>query len=38
MCSSDLVRTVNSVVNPDKLRSIGPVADAAALLRKLRSG
>jgi RNA polymerase sigma-70 factor (ECF subfamily) len=27
------VRSVNSVVNPDKLGHLGPVADARALLR-----
>ena len=30
------VRAVSSVVNPDKLRRLGPVADVSALLRQLR--
>lgn len=35
-----LVQTVRSVINPDKLRHLGPVADARALARELgrRSG
>jgi RNA polymerase sigma-70 factor (ECF subfamily) len=32
------VQTVRSVINPDKLRHIGPVADVRALLRQRRSG
>jgi RNA polymerase sigma-70 factor (ECF subfamily) len=28
------VQGVNSIVNPDKLRHLGPVADLAALLRE----
>jgi RNA polymerase sigma-70 factor, ECF subfamily len=31
------VQTVRSVINPDKLRHIGPVADVRALLRRRRS-
>jgi ketosteroid isomerase-like protein len=30
------IQAVNSVVNPDKLRRLGPVADVWALLRRLR--
>jgi len=29
-----LVQTVRSVINPDKLRHLGPVADVRALLRE----
>jgi RNA polymerase sigma-70 factor (ECF subfamily) len=32
------VQTVRSVINPDKLRHIGPVADVRALLRRQREG
>ena len=30
------VQTVRSVINPDKLRHLGPVADVRALMRELR--
>lgn len=33
-----VVQTVRSVINPDKLRHIGPVADVYALLRRRGSG
>jgi hypothetical protein len=29
-----LVRTIRSVINPDKLRHLGPVADVRALFRQ----
>ncbi len=32
------VQTIRSVINPDKLRHIGPVADVRALLRRQRKG
>jgi len=32
-----LVQTVRSVINPDKLRHLGPVADVRALLREHKS-
>jgi RNA polymerase sigma-70 factor (ECF subfamily) len=31
------VQTIRSVINPDKLRHLGPVADVRALMRELRS-
>jgi RNA polymerase sigma-70 factor (ECF subfamily) len=31
------VQTIRSVINPDKLHHLGPVADVRALMRKLRS-
>jgi len=31
------VRSINGVVNPDKLRHIGPVADHYALLERMKS-
>jgi RNA polymerase sigma-70 factor (ECF subfamily) len=31
------VQTVRSVINPDKLHHLGPVADVRALMRELRS-
>jgi RNA polymerase sigma-70 factor (ECF subfamily) len=31
-----LVQTVRSVINPDKLRHIGPVGDSRALVRQAR--
>jgi RNA polymerase sigma-70 factor (ECF subfamily) len=31
-----LVQTVRSVVNPDKLRHLGPLADVRALARRVR--
>lgn len=33
-----MVRTIRSVINPDKLRRIGPVADVRALAREGRAG
>jgi RNA polymerase sigma-70 factor (ECF subfamily) len=33
---ADAVQTVRSVINPDKLRHLGPVADARALVREAR--
>lgn len=33
-----VVQTVRSVINPDKLRHLGPVADVRALLRQRRPG
>lgn len=33
---SGLVRAIRSVINPDKLRHLGPVADVYGLLRQLR--
>jgi RNA polymerase sigma-70 factor (TIGR02957 family) len=35
--ADDQVRAINSVVNPDKLAHLGPVADVSALLRSARS-
>jgi RNA polymerase sigma-70 factor, ECF subfamily len=35
--SGGAVRTIRSVINPDKLRHLGPVADVWALLRELNS-
>jgi RNA polymerase sigma-70 factor, ECF subfamily len=32
------VQTIRSVINPDKLRHLGPVADVRALLRRQREG
>jgi len=34
--SDDAIQTIRSVINPDKLRHLGPVADARALARELR--
>jgi RNA polymerase sigma-70 factor (TIGR02957 family) len=36
--AGDLVQGVRSVVNPDKLRHVGPVADVRALLRQASRG
>ncbi len=40
MCALDLadgqVAGINSIVNPDKLGHLGPVADLAALLRSVK--
>ena len=30
------IQTIRSVINPDKLRHLGPVADAWALMREAR--
>jgi RNA polymerase sigma-70 factor (ECF subfamily) len=32
------VQTIRSVINPDKLRHLGPVADVRALIREDRRG
>jgi len=32
------VQTIRSVINPDKLRHLGPLADVAGLRRQLRPG
>jgi RNA polymerase sigma-70 factor (ECF subfamily) len=32
-----VVQTIRSVINPDKLHHLGPVADVRALMRELRS-
>jgi RNA polymerase sigma-70 factor (ECF subfamily) len=34
--ADDAIQTIRSVINPDKLRHLGPVADARALARELR--
>jgi RNA polymerase sigma-70 factor, ECF subfamily len=31
-----VVQTIRSVINPDKLRHLGPIADVRALLRQHR--
>jgi RNA polymerase sigma-70 factor, ECF subfamily len=31
------IQGIRSIVNPDKLQHLGPVADAAALMRRLSS-
>jgi RNA polymerase sigma-70 factor (ECF subfamily) len=31
------ITSINSIVNPDKLRHLGPVADATSLLKAARS-
>ena len=36
--SDGTVRAIRSVINPDKLRHLGPVADVYALLRRQRQG
>lgn len=33
-----LVQTVRSVINPDKLRDLGPLADVRALFRERKQG
>jgi RNA polymerase sigma-70 factor (ECF subfamily) len=35
---ADGIRAINSVVNPEKLAHLGPVADVLSLLKKLRQG
>ena len=32
------IQAINSVVNPDKLRHLGPLADPYAFLRRRRKG
>jgi RNA polymerase sigma-70 factor (ECF subfamily) len=33
-----VVQTIRSVINPDKLRHLGPLADVHALIREHRRG
>jgi RNA polymerase sigma-70 factor (ECF subfamily) len=33
--AAGVVQTVRSIINPDKLRHLGPLADVGALLREL---